>query len=237
MFVDDFHQSNIGQSIKRFGKTNVGQKLRRWDRAAGQSLHKFGQGAVGRSLKLGAMESFGWHVEGWGKNADPQGFLGRQNWGKDVAKGGIKGGIGGMAMRSIGLAATGYFMYQGYQEEGVWGATKEAAYSVAASAAFHYVGGAIASLGGGAAVAALGPLSLAAGVGLAGYSFGQAGRAHAKGLRQMEMGQSDQMQDAVNSQGAATMRQRSAAALSNSHLNGRMALGNEGFLMHRSFGS
>lgn len=67
------------------------------------------------------------------------------------------------------------------------------------------------------------------------YSWGEASREHVKKLRQVEMGGQDQVMDAINSAGAATMRQRAASALNNTHLNGRMALGNEGFLMHRSF--
>jgi hypothetical protein len=135
---------------------------------------------------------------------------------------------GSAAMAAIPLAFTGLMMYEGYQREGVWGAMKGAGESVAWTAGINLVGG---ILGGPAtAIAMLG----AATVGGA-YMMGEAGRAHVKGLRQMEMGGTDQSMAAISSAGATTMRQRAASALNNTHLNGRMALGNEGFLMHRSF--
>lgn len=193
---------------------------------------------VGRSLKYGTMESFGVYVEGFGKEAQPKGFLGRKMWGADVAayKAGQKGLVrtaGAMAMRALPLAFTAHFMYEGYKQEGVWGMAKAGVESAAYSAAFHYVGAAI---GGTAMMVGMGALAAGAAAGYAGYALGEAGRAHAKGLRQLEMGQQDQIQAALGSAGAATMRQRSLTALNNTHLNGRMALGSEAFLMHRSFG-
>lgn len=208
---------------------------------------RYMQGLFGKSLKAGTIESFGWNLEEFAGGAKNYGFLGWQKWGDEFAgitrnasgaitktastAGGIRGAgrvAFGTAGRAIPLLATAYFAYEGYQREGVWGAAKGIGESIAYSAAFHYIGGALG--------AAFGPLSIAAGIGVAGYMLGEAGIAHAKGIRQLEMGQSDQMQATVHSAGAATMRQRSLMALNNTHLNGRMALGNEGFLMHRSFG-
>lgn len=203
---------------------------------------------VGRSLKYGTMESFGMNIEGFGRNAVNKGFLGTglgasaagkaklleeatEQAGKGIGKGFLSK-AGSLAFKSIPLAFTAYSMYEGYKQEGVWGATKGMVESAAYSAAFHYVGAAI----GGTAMMATGILAAGAAAGYAGYTLGEAGRAHAKGLRQLEMGQQDQIQAALGSAGAATMRQRSLMALNNTHLNGRMALGSEGFLMHRSFG-
>lgn len=229
---------------------------------------RYGQGMAGTAVRHGVMESFGWNIEGWGKGAVNQGFLGWRKAGAEFTGGGskmfpgregrmgakslarvvggqapVKMGAGaaargaarvafGTAGRAIPLVATAYFAYEGYQQEGAWGAAKGIGESALWSAAIHY---GMAAVGGTAAAAVLAPVAaIGAGIGGA-YVMGEAGRAHAKGLRQMEMGQSDQMQAAVGSAGAATMRQRSLMALNNTHLNGRMALGNEGFLMHRSF--
>lgn len=208
---------------------------------------RYMQGLFGKSLKAGTIESFGWNLEGFAGGAKNYGFLGWQKWGDEFAgitrnasgaitktastAGGIRGAgrvAFGTAGRAIPLLATAYFTYEGYQREGVWGAAKGMGESIAYSAAFHYIGGAL----GGAGVGVLGAVGAA---GLATYTLGEAGREKARGLRQLEMGQSDQMQATVHSAGAATMRQRSLMALNNTHLNGRMALGNEGFLMHRSF--
>jgi hypothetical protein len=212
---------------------------------------RYGQGMAGRALKHGVMESFGWNIEGWGRNAVNKGFLGRHQWADEYAgitrnkygaitktaqhAGGLRG-LGraafGTLMRSVGLLSTAYFAYEGYQQEGVWGAAKGIGEGVAWSTGIHYA--MAATSGAAAAVMGVGAIAAAGAVGT--YALGEAGRAHAKGLRQLEMGQQDQMQNAVHSAGAATMRQRSLTALNNTHLNGRMALGNEGFLMHRSFG-
>lgn len=203
---------------------------------------------VGQSLKHGTLESLGFNIEGFGRKAVNKGFFGTglgasaagkialaKEAEKQAASGvtrGLLGRAGGAALRGLGGISTAYFMYQGYKEGGILGAAKEGAYSIAASTAFQYVGAAL----GGAGMAVVGGAAAIAAGGYASYALGEAGRRHASGLRQLEMGQQDQMQAALSSAGAATMRQRSVMALNNTHLNGRMSLGQEGYLIHRSFG-
>ena len=127
--------------------------------------------------------------------------------------------------------STAYFAHEGYQEEGVWGAAKGIGESIAYSAAWNYMAGGAAASAMAFAAPVAGIAALAGGA----YMLGEAGIQHAKGLRELEMGGGDQMLQAVTSAGAATARQRAVMALNNTHINGRMALGNEGFLMHRGF--
>ena len=210
---------------------------------------QFNRSLVGRSLSTSFMESIGVHHEGWGKNAVSKGFLGHKMHGgrffsgdwaaagkgtlaKSFGKTGRALSFGGtMAGRLLAPAFSVYEMYAGYQEEGVWGAAKGLATSVGYGAITHYAFGAL----GGMAPVAMAGAGIAA-AGYATYKVGESAQQHAKSLRQLEMGQQDQMQAAIGSAGAATMRQRSLMALNNTHLNGRMSLGNEGFLMHRGFG-
>jgi len=192
--------------------------------------------AMGRALKMGTMESFGWHFAG----TESQGFLGlRGELGSVKGMKGVAGNIrkGGLGLvgrtlgKSLGLLSTAYFAYEGYQQEGVWGAAKGVGESIAYSAAFNYVVGAA----GGTALAFAAPVAGIAALAGGAYMLGEAGIKHKKGLRDLEMGGGDQMMQAVTSAGAATARQRAVMALNNTHVNGRMALGNEGFLMHRGF--
>ena len=132
---------------------------------------------------------------------------------------------GKTAFRSLGLVGTAALMYSGYQEGGILGAARGGAESVAFSFAMRAGLGLI----GPAAYAAI---PAAAGYGM--YQFGEAAREHVKNLKQLEFGGS-QIMDALGSAGAATSRQRSVMALQNTHLNGRMAMGNEALLMHTSF--
>lgn len=134
---------------------------------------------------------------------------------------------GSTAMKSLGLLSTGVMAYQGYQDNGVVGAAMGVGESIAYTAAFRGIGGAI-----------FNPVSLGlaggAAVGYGVYQTGEAASRHVKGLRNIEMGDSAIM-DALNTPGAATSRQRAVSALQNTHLNGRMAMGNEALLLHTSF--
>jgi len=134
-------------------------------------------------------------------------------------------GIGGRFLgRSLGPVMVGYSAYKGYKEGGIlkgaWEGGKEAAgwaaFSVAASL-----------LPGAAAIAT--PIAAAAAIGYGAYQFGEKAQAYRKGLRDVEMGGG--FIDPFGT--GATMRQRSAMALQNSHINGRSALGAEGSLYHR----
>lgn len=229
--------------------------------------------ALGRALRIGTMESFGWHFQG---NVS-QGFLGigkpgtkfmegtrvlSKMTGEGMFRSGLRvakatahmgthtawqgakqasvlgtskavaGTAGRTLMKSLGLLSTAYFAYEGYQREGVWGAMKGIGESIAYSTAFNLaLGGAI----GATSLAFAAPVAGLAAVAGATYMLGEAGIAHAKGLRDLEMGGGDQMQQTVTSAGTATARQRSLQALNNTHINGRMAIGNEAFLLHRGF--
>lgn len=208
---------------------------------------RLGQSFLGRAVRQGTLESFGWQFDSAGNS---YGFMGKvpdEGFGvsskakmnsaiKNSMKGatrppGILGKTGSFLGRGLGLGFTGFMAYQGYKQEGVWGAAKGIAESVAGSVAFRIV---TRSLGLARGSLLTGPAILL-GVGLATYAVGEAGREHAKSLRAMEMGGGVQMQQAVGSQGAYTSRAMAVTALNNSHINNRMALGNEAFLMHRSF--
>lgn len=154
-------------------------------------------------------------------------YLGKQGMRGIAGAGGAKAAAsfaGKTFMKSIPLIGTAVFAYQGYQEEGVWGAMKGVGESMMWSAGFRMAGSLITN-----------PFTLtAAGVAAVGYgvyALGEAGRAHAKRLKDTEFVAKGAI-DALGSVGAATNRQRSMMALNNTHLNGRMAMGNEGILMH-----
>jgi hypothetical protein len=126
--------------------------------------------------------------------------------------------------KAIPLISTGMFAYEGYQNNGLMGAASGVGESVLINAAVHYGRNILTN-----------PLTLTvAGIAAAGYGMyrlGEAGRAHAKGLKELEMTSQNTL-DAIGSIGAGTMRQRALMALNNTHINGRIALGNEAMLMH-----
>lgn len=171
--------------------------------------------AVGRQFRQGIGESFGLEYTK-GKN---MGFLG-----KNMPGGMMGAGKLAFGMRLIGPAFIGVSAYSGYKEGGAFGAAK----SVAKDAA---IWGGIRAAGALAKGAMLNPVVLGgaavAGLGYAGYKFGEHAQRHSRSLRNVEMGG-----DVVDKFGTmASIRQRSLSALNNSHVNGRMALGNEAILM------
>jgi hypothetical protein len=129
-------------------------------------------------------------------------------------------------MKGLGTAFLGLEAYLGYQEGGVWGATKQ----VGAALAFQYGLGAM--LGGAAVPVTLG---LMAGAAVAGgiYAYNkygsQVGRETMFEHSRIEMGGGP-----INDQFGtiSTMRRRSMAALQSTRLNGTTALGNEAALSH-----
>jgi hypothetical protein len=200
---------------------------------------RLGTSFLGKHLVRGAGEAFGMQYT---KAGISRGFLGLgkkplttalrmpQAFYKTATKRGI-----GTAASKIGLKGafrlaaplyTAFSMYQGYQEEGVWGAAKGAAESVLGAAAFN-VGAAI--LGG----PVMWGIAAAAVVGGGAYAFGEAAQEHRKRIRGLEFATASM--DVIGSAGALTDRARAMQALSNSHVNGRIALGNEGLLMHSSY--
>jgi len=226
---------------------------------------------LGRSLKIGAMESFGFSFRGsmFGvSNLQNLGFLGtgigapggmrgafgdirsphiQSGSARTIARstatgeaaagkmGRIRragGGAGRFMGRAFGgalsLAATAALAYTGYQREGMWGAAKGVGESVLWTAGIRAVGGIIggATIGAGLAVAA---------VGVGGYALAEKGRAHRHRLRELELTAGPEIMNNIHGAGAVTMRQRSLLALQNTHINGRMAIGNEALLIHTPF--
>ena len=135
-------------------------------------------------------------------------------------KGGIgmaAGTAGKLAMGGISPAFAAANVVHGYKTGGVSGAAGAFAEEVAMFAAFELVGSATV-IGGG----------LVAGAAYGAYQALGAAQEHHRGLRKLEMGGT--LRDPFGT--ISTTRQRSLMALNNSHINGRMALGQEASLMH-----
>lgn len=241
---------SVSYSTNPFSRNNPGTM---GSRIAGiNSMFATGTGA---QLRMGTMESFGWNYS----KGVSEGFLGLKTTrvgsamnnarlnNQNMYRAGMKSmarqarqlGVRGSAvasakfagktgMKSLGLLGTAYMAYEGYQSGGVMGAAAGVGESIAWSAGIRMAG---AALGGAAAITAGGLGAVALGT----YAIGEAGRAHRKGLRNIEFGGGDQILQAMSSAGAATSRQRAAMALQNTHINGRMAMGNEALLMHTQF--
>lgn len=145
-------------------------------------------------------------------------------------------GAGGKAASlafKTGLAAIGpawfaHEVYTGYKEGGIIGAAGGAATYIGVEMGMRAVIGMIGT-----------PLTIAAAataaVGYGAYKLGEAGKRYERQLRNLEMGGDENMMNAIESYGANTMRQRAAVAMNNSHINRRLALGNEAALFHSSF--
>jgi len=222
---------------------------------------RLGSSWTGRAVRMGLAETFGGYYEGsmFGQNVEYQGWLGRttalqearrghykaykaayreaRQGGQSIlrakrlgrsaalkykAKSPFKAGVS-MLGRAFGVAFTAAAMYQGYQEEGAWGAAK----GLGQMAAFNIAMRMIPST-------AMLPLTAAAAAGVYVYGSGEMAKEHIKQLRRIEFG-GPQINDVLNSAGVATTRQRALSALQNTHLNGRMAMGNEAILMHSSY--
>ena len=162
----------------------------------------------GRQFMQGIGETFGMHYE---KGVN-MGFMGRKAAGGVFAK--------GLLGRVLFPAMTAYSAYSGYKEGGIFGAAK----TVATDAA---VWGALRA----GATMLTNPIVLGAaamaGAGYGAYRFGLAARERAAKTRNLEMGA--EVVDMFGTLG--TMRQRSLAAINNSRINGRSALGNEALII------
>jgi len=144
------------------------------------------------------------------------GVMKRQGWG------GVKGLVGHTAGKAIFPIFTAMSMYAGYQTGGVLGAAQAGAKEALIWGGMRAV---FATVPGAAGFAA--PLLAAGALGYGAYAMGEAAQEHRKRLRDVEMGA-----PIVDPFGTtATLRQRSLSALQNTHINGRMAIGNEGILM------
>lgn len=223
----------------------------------GSSLDK---SYIGRSIKGAAAEMAGWNYSKFGTDKGKStGFLGykqvlsgfekdigikKGSLGRLARKKGVmraaelgagragRAGIsklrmtkygGQLAMGSLGMVFAAGAIYSGYQEGGLMGAVKSGGESLAIGAGMKAVAGMMG--------ATLGVATGVAAVGYGAYRLGEAGKEYKRGLRQLEFG-GTHMTDALGSAGAATSRQRAVMALQNTHLNGRMALGNEASVLH-----
>ena len=176
------------------------------------------QSRFGTGFAAGVKEGLGFQFEGgFFEVGKPQGFLAR--------KSGIKGLSAGKLMAGLNLGATAYATYQGFKEGGVIGGVKAGATQLAIGG---LVRGALTSIGGVAGNPLIAGAAIAAAAGYGYYKLGEAGIAHMKRHRNMEMGS-----DMIDTFGTmATIRQRSLSAIQNSHINGRLAMGGEASLMH-----
>jgi hypothetical protein len=182
-----------------------------------QSVGKFSQTIPGRWAKKGLYETVG--MEKWlnPKFREELSGLSGMAKAKTMAKG---VGIGG----ALNLGFTLFSVYQGYKENGIIGAAKGGAEMWAYQTAFN-AGKAV--LGTASSLSVALPLAAAYGT----YKFGQAAGRWGKQMQRTEMGA-----PVVDQFGTvATMRQKSLAAIQNSHLNSRALLGNEGQIIHRMF--
>lgn len=167
-------------------------------------------------LRNAAAESFGFYPKAGGKGYS---LLGMADNAAMRGAGGAAKFLGRMAMRSLPVAGTVFLMSQGFKESGAMGIVGGAAESIAFTAAYPVL---------------LNPITIGAAlIGGSTYVAMKAGKAHMRGLRNVEMGNVGL--GAIGTQQAATMRQRAAGALKNTHINGRMALGNEAMLFHTNY--
>jgi hypothetical protein len=192
-----------------------------------------------RQFNQGLGESFGWEFDKRGQNRGFLGMKGRQSGRpfsglqselKLARKGGWKGIAkfgGGMALRGAGILFSASYIAQGFQEGGITGGLSATVESAAMARLWHFGGKAL-----------MNPLGIAAmatvGTAVAGYKFLQASQKNLRNLQKLEM-VDNQLLGATRNAGAYTMRQRSLQALQNTHINGRMSMGNEGFMHHSSY--
>lgn len=161
---------------------------------------------VGRSLK----ETIGFVYEG----KKSQGFLG------------MKGGsFLGKAFGALNVAVTAGAVIQGAQRGGFVGAAEAGFEQAAWGLGANMIMGGVFNPAAWVAAAGLGAA-------YGGFKFGQAATRHRKDLRKSEFISPNSM-NVID--GAYTDRARSLAALNNSSMNGRMAIGNEAQYLHTSY--
>ena len=177
-------------------------------------------GAVGRSLKYGTLESFGFDV---GPGGVRSWMGGRETLGH-LAKGRIgKGLFTGMTRGGLGLAFTASFVYQGWKEEGLWGAAKGAGESILGTSLFRLAGAVLpgAMMYGGIAT---GVAAMAYGA----YRWQRNAVDYNKKLRRSEF-VAGNINDPFGN--LSTLRQRSIRALHSNNMGGRITLGREAQLL------
>jgi len=184
------------------------------------ALPSYGFMGFGRGARRQVMKEFLGSAEGKSL-LSPAGKLATRE-----AQAAFKKGVGSkLLMARLGaganIAMLGISMYEGYQENGIAGAAEAGALTAVSWGAMKM-----------AATALSNPFVLGAAVVAAGgygaYRAGNAAQSYAQSLRQVSMGS-----PVIDPYGTiGTTRQRSLAALQNTHINGRLAMGNEGILMH-----
>ena len=142
---------------------------------------------------------------------------GGQSFGKGLAKLGLK---------SLPLIGNLAFIGMAYREGGIGAAAGQAAEGAAWGVAWELGGSVLGKIANPATAIAV----AGAAVGYGAYQFGEAAQRHGKKMRKLEMG--GEVIDRFGTM--ASVRQRSLAALNNTHINGRMALGNEAAITHTS---
>jgi hypothetical protein len=183
--------------------------------------------AAGRGFIRGVKENLGWVYEG----EKDLGFIGRKGpgffaeartaWKEGGGKlGGSIGVAGKVASRYGGILMAAWAFYEGMKEGGITGGIKSSGRQTVSWGAIRM---ADAVLGGVAGTALMAGEALAYG----GYRFGRAAQKYGRGLRNISM--AIPVVDPFGT--AATMRQRSLSALQNTHINGRIVLGQEAILM------
>jgi len=131
----------------------------------------------------------------------------------------------GFASRMVAPAIMAHTIYEGARHEGAWGGIKAAVDEGIGWGQFKIAESMLADISLGIAI----PVTLAAAATVGTYAYGEAAHSYNKNLTHAEMGGNLVDPYGMNS----TMRQRSLQALHNSHINGRMAIGNEAVLLHR----
>ena len=145
------------------------------------------------------------------------------------------------AGRILGLGFAAYSAYEGYQEEGMWGATKSLATTYLMGRAFSMATGVAglglktAAIGGAAYLGGAALYSAASGMSFAQNALAPIARAWVRDFKRknakLKMGTPDLDQFGT----VSPMRQRSLMAIQNSKLNGRNALGNEASLLWQPY--
>jgi len=197
------------------------------------SIGAFSRTRTGKAFTQAMGETFGIDYEGGTLSGQGKsmGFMGRlrpggifKNFTDVTGKITPIRGLFGLAGRAFMPAFTAFAAYEGYKQGGVWGATKAVGEQALVWGALRMAGANI-----------LNPYVLGAaaigGAAYGGYKFGVAARKHRQRLRGLEMGA-----DIVDTYGTmSTMRQRSLAAIQNTHINGRLSLGNEALLLSETY--
>jgi len=237
-----------------------GAKAEEWARAKTRGTMQFGQGVwnrmgksgIGRLAQQGIGMDYGFYRAGKAmpqrgpggkfiKGSSVQGFKfmggafegvrGSGSFGaasaqiqKNLGAKSAARAAGSLGLKALPLVGNLAFMYMGYQEGGIGGAIDAGIESAKIAVAWE-IGAA--ALGSAALPLAIGAAAVG-GAAYGYYQFGEKAQKYGRKMRKLEMG--GEVTDRFGTM--STLRQRSLSALNNTHVNGRMALGNEAAIMH-----